>query len=146
MVQLIALMYKDQYVGTLQKLLSLWFEASLSESSEDNESNTSPQNQGSGESSSTITSDPTSDSSDNGGGGNGKTNDRNKNNINEKSKNNADDVCNRAVEVVRAAQGRSKTLIGIKRGKSTETDVSTNSGGSQSTDSGVFTKVSTFLI
>ena len=42
MVQLIALMYKDQHVGTLQKLLNLWFEASLSESSEDNESNTSP--------------------------------------------------------------------------------------------------------
>ncbi|PSN50865.1 Protein timeless, partial [Blattella germanica] len=29
MVQLIALMYKDQHVGTLQKLLNLWFEASL---------------------------------------------------------------------------------------------------------------------
>jgi hypothetical protein len=42
MVQLIALMYKDQHISTLQKLLDLWFEASLSESSEDNESNTSP--------------------------------------------------------------------------------------------------------
>jgi hypothetical protein len=42
MVQLIALTYKDQHVGTLQKLLNLWFEASFSESSEDNESNTSP--------------------------------------------------------------------------------------------------------
>lgn len=42
MVQLIALMYKDQHVGTLQNLLHIWFEASLSESSEDNESNTSP--------------------------------------------------------------------------------------------------------
>lgn len=42
MVQLIALAYKDQHVGTLQKLLSQWFESSLSESSEDNESNTSP--------------------------------------------------------------------------------------------------------
>jgi hypothetical protein len=42
MVQLIALMYKDQHISTLQKLLNLWFEASLSESSEDNESNTSP--------------------------------------------------------------------------------------------------------
>lgn len=42
MVQLIAVMYKDQHVGTLQKLLNIWFEASISESSEDNESNTSP--------------------------------------------------------------------------------------------------------
>jgi hypothetical protein len=42
MVQLIALTYKDQHVGTLQKLLNVWFEASFSESSEDNESNTSP--------------------------------------------------------------------------------------------------------
>jgi hypothetical protein len=42
LVQLIALMYKDQHISTLQKLLNLWFEASLSESSEDNESNTSP--------------------------------------------------------------------------------------------------------
>lgn len=66
MVQLIALMYKDQHVSTLQKLLNLWFEASLSESSEDNESNTSPPKQGSGDSSPMLTSDPTSDSSDNG--------------------------------------------------------------------------------
>lgn len=42
-VQLIALMYKDQQIGTLQKLLNLWFESSLSDSSEGNESNTSPQ-------------------------------------------------------------------------------------------------------
>lgn len=41
-VQLIALIYKDQHVVTLQKLLNFWFEASISESSEDNESNTSP--------------------------------------------------------------------------------------------------------
>ncbi|XP_034230550.1 protein timeless isoform X3 [Thrips palmi] len=67
MVQLIALMYKDQQVGTLQKLLNLWFESSLSDSSEGNESNTSPQHQASGDSSSLMTSDPTSDSSDNGG-------------------------------------------------------------------------------
>ncbi|XP_039278663.1 protein timeless [Nilaparvata lugens] len=67
-VQLIALVYKDQHVSIMQKLLSLWFEASLSESSEDNESNTSPPDQGSGDSSSSMmTSDPTSDSSDNGG-------------------------------------------------------------------------------
>ncbi|XP_004518569.1 protein timeless isoform X3 [Ceratitis capitata] len=69
MVQLIALMYKDQHVSTLQKLLNLWFEASLSESSEDNESNTSPPKQGSGDSSPMLTSDPTSDSSDNGSNG-----------------------------------------------------------------------------
>uniref|UniRef100_A0A1I8Q7X9 Timeless n=1 Tax=Stomoxys calcitrans TaxID=35570 RepID=A0A1I8Q7X9_STOCA len=69
LVQLIALMYKDQHVSTLQKLLNLWFEASLSESSEDNESNTSPPKQGSCDSSPMLTSDPTSDSSDNGSGG-----------------------------------------------------------------------------
>lgn len=57
MVQLIALMYKDQHVGILQKLLNVWFEGS---ESSDNESNTwSP--------SPMVTSDPTSDSSDNGG-------------------------------------------------------------------------------
>lgn len=71
MVQLIALIYKDQHVSTLQKLLNLWFEASLSESSEDNESNTSPPKQGSGDSSPMLTSDPTSDSSDNGSNGGG---------------------------------------------------------------------------
>lgn len=64
-VQLIALMYKDQHVGTLQKLLNHWFEAgSVTESSE-NESNTSPPKQSSGDSSPMLTSDPTSDSSDN---------------------------------------------------------------------------------
>ena len=41
-VQLVALLYKDQHVATLQNLLSIWVEASLSESSGDNESNTSP--------------------------------------------------------------------------------------------------------
>lgn len=41
MVQFIALLYKDQHVVTLHKLLNLWLEESLSESSEDNESNTS---------------------------------------------------------------------------------------------------------
>ncbi|XP_067623333.1 protein timeless [Eurosta solidaginis] len=69
MVQLIALMYKDQHVSKLQKLLNSWFESSLSESSEDNESNTSPPKQGSGDSSPMLTSDPTSDSSDNGSNG-----------------------------------------------------------------------------
>ncbi|XP_065343763.1 protein timeless isoform X3 [Cloeon dipterum] len=74
MVQLIALTYKDQHVGTLQKLLNLWFEASLSESSEDNESNTSPPDQGSGDSSPMLTSDPTSDSSDNSSASTNKSN------------------------------------------------------------------------
>ncbi|XP_021703082.1 protein timeless isoform X2 [Aedes aegypti] len=68
MAQLIALMYKDQHMSTLQKLLNLWFESTLSESSEDNESNTSPPQQCSGDSSPMLTSDPTSDSSDNGSG------------------------------------------------------------------------------
>uniref|UniRef100_A0A8D8UQR2 Protein timeless n=1 Tax=Cacopsylla melanoneura TaxID=428564 RepID=A0A8D8UQR2_9HEMI len=66
-VQLIALMYKDQHVNTLQKLLNLWFETSPSEedSSEDNESNTSPPNPGMDSYSFTLTSDPNSnDSSD----------------------------------------------------------------------------------
>lgn len=69
-VQLIALMYKDQHVGTLQKLLHHWFEAaSHTDSSDDNESNTSPPQQNcSGDSSPMLTSDPTSDSSDNGSG------------------------------------------------------------------------------
>ncbi|XP_062548363.1 protein timeless isoform X2 [Armigeres subalbatus] len=68
MAQLVALMYKDQHINTLQKLLNLWFESTLSESSEDNESNTSPPQQCSGDSSPMLTSDPTSDSSDNGSG------------------------------------------------------------------------------
>lgn len=72
MVQLIALLYKDQHVVTLHKLLNLWIEASLSESSEDNESNTSPPDRGS-DSSPMCTSEPTSDSSDT--GGSGKSND-----------------------------------------------------------------------
>nr|AAF66996.1 timeless [Antheraea pernyi] len=73
MVQLIALLYKDQHVVTLHKLLNIWLEGSLSESSEDNESNTSPPDRGSDDSSPILTSDPTSDSSDN--GGSGKSND-----------------------------------------------------------------------
>uniref|UniRef100_A0A1B0FQE6 Timeless N-terminal domain-containing protein n=1 Tax=Glossina morsitans morsitans TaxID=37546 RepID=A0A1B0FQE6_GLOMM len=68
-VQLIAVIYKDQHAGTLQKLLNMWFEASLSESSEDNESNTSPPKQNSCNSSPIMTSDPTSDSSDNSSAG-----------------------------------------------------------------------------
>ncbi|KAI4464277.1 timeout/timeless-2 [Holotrichia oblita] len=123
MVQLIALMYKDQHVGTLQKLLNLWLEASLSESSEDNESNTSPPNQLSGESSPIITSDPTSDSSDN-GGSSAKNCERNKNS------NTVDCMRNKnnTMEVVKAVQSRSKALVGMKRGKSTETECSISSG------------------
>ncbi|XP_072156806.1 protein timeless isoform X2 [Bemisia tabaci] len=63
--QLIALIYKDQHVNTLQKLLSLWFEAALSDSSDDNESNTSPPERNN-DSFSNTTSDPTSDSSETG--------------------------------------------------------------------------------
>ncbi|KAG6454028.1 hypothetical protein O3G_MSEX008488 [Manduca sexta] len=73
MVQLIALLYKDQHIVTLHKLLNMWLEASLSESSEDNESNTSPPDRGSEDSSPILTSDPTSDSSDT--GASGKSND-----------------------------------------------------------------------
>lgn len=69
LVQLIALMYKDQHVNTLQKLLNICFEASISDSSEDNESNTSPVKESNSDSSPLMTSDPTSDSSDNGGTG-----------------------------------------------------------------------------
>lgn len=124
MVQLIALMYKDQHVGTLQKLLNLWLETSLSESSEDNESNTSPPDQGSGDSSPIITSDPTSDSSDN---GSGKCNDRTYEPTN-MSNNDTMRAKNNSMDVVRAAHNRSKTLAGLKRVKSTETENSSSSG------------------
>ncbi|KAI5641514.1 timeless protein domain-containing protein [Phthorimaea operculella] len=77
MVQLIALLYKDQHVVTLHKLLNLWLEASVSESSEDNESNTSPPDRGSEDSSPMLTSDPTSDSSDTGASGKGSNEDPN---------------------------------------------------------------------
>lgn len=62
-VQLIALMYRDQNINTLKNLLSLWFDASVSDSSDDYESNTTPLKQRSGKSSPMLTSD----SSDNGG-------------------------------------------------------------------------------
>ncbi|XP_031617195.1 protein timeless isoform X2 [Contarinia nasturtii] len=76
MVQLISVMYKDQQASTLQKLLNVWLEDALSDSSDDFESNTTPpQKENSGESSPVLTSDPTSDSSDN-GGGNGKNVDK----------------------------------------------------------------------
>lgn len=59
-VQLIALVYKDQHVVTLQKLLQNFLESSLSESSEDNESNTSPHFQN-GSGSCTPSTDDSSD-------------------------------------------------------------------------------------
>ncbi|KAK5646785.1 hypothetical protein RI129_005249 [Pyrocoelia pectoralis] len=132
MVQLISLMYKDQHVGTLQKLLSLPFEASLSESSEDNESNTSPKNEESGESSPLVTSDPTSDSSDNGS----KCADRTKI-TSERYKNSSDNVCGRMVEAVRATQNANKSSSIIKKEKSQEADGGTNGGRKHSIDSGV---------
>ncbi|XP_057652499.1 protein timeless isoform X2 [Diorhabda carinulata] len=126
LVQLIALMYKDQHVGTLQKLLNLWLEASYSDSSEDNESNTSPPDQGSDDSSPVITSDPTSDSSDNGGNYRNKSTNNSNNNISsraiiERTKSNP-------TEAVRSAQNRTKSLNAMKRNKSTETETSTSSG------------------
>lgn len=67
MVQLISVIYKDQQASTLQKMLNIWLEDALSDSSDDFESNTTPpQKENSGESSPVLTSDPTSDSSDNG--------------------------------------------------------------------------------
>lgn len=68
-VQVIALLYKDQHVGNLQKLLNNWVESSaLTESSDDNESNTSPEKLCCDSSSPLTSTDPTSDSSDNGSG------------------------------------------------------------------------------
>ncbi|XP_058822846.1 protein timeless isoform X2 [Topomyia yanbarensis] len=55
--QLIALLFKDQHVGTLQKLLNIWLETTSSESCEDNESNTSPTKRWIEGSSSMLTSD-----------------------------------------------------------------------------------------
>lgn len=61
MVQLIALMYKDQHISTLQSRLITWFDASMSDSSEDFESNTTPMKAASGNSSPILTSDSSSD-------------------------------------------------------------------------------------
>ncbi|KAF6208323.1 hypothetical protein GE061_016777 [Apolygus lucorum] len=59
-VQLIVLLYKDQQGIVLQKLLNQWWEATMiSDSSEDNESNTSPPDYYS-----RTSGEPTSDSSD----------------------------------------------------------------------------------
>ncbi|XP_050510976.1 protein timeless isoform X1 [Diabrotica virgifera virgifera] len=122
LVQLIALMYKDQHVGTLQKLLNLWLEACYSDSSEDNESNTSPPDQGSDDSSPVITSDPTSDSSDTGSNGRNKSSNNNTNNrvTIDRSKNTS--------ETIRTSQTRNKNINTVKRNKSTETETSTSSG------------------
>lgn len=71
MVQLVALLYKDQHIVSIQKLLNNWLEAaSSSESSEDNESNTTPPDRAGSEDSSAMltSSDSTSDSCDNSGG------------------------------------------------------------------------------
>lgn len=46
LVQLVAILYKDQHAVILQKLLNNWLEVSLTGSSEDNESNTSPPDKG----------------------------------------------------------------------------------------------------
>lgn len=54
---LISLMYKNQKIATLQNLLCSWFDASLSESSDDFESNTTPNKVASGNSSPMLTSD-----------------------------------------------------------------------------------------
>lgn len=69
MVQLISVMYKDQQASSLQKMLNVWLEDALSDSSDDFESNTTPpRKENSGELSPLLTSDPTtSDSSDNEG-------------------------------------------------------------------------------
>lgn len=42
-VQIISLLFKDQHSNTIYKLLNSWRDTALSESSEDDESNTSPQ-------------------------------------------------------------------------------------------------------
>jgi len=66
-VQLIALVYKDQHVVTLQRLLQNFLESSMSDSSEDNESNTSPQEMNGSCSSDLRSLEHSDDSSDNGG-------------------------------------------------------------------------------
>lgn len=64
LAQLVALIFKDQHINTLQKLLNSKLDDIWSDdSSEDFESNTTPLKQGSGDSSPLISSD----SSDNGG-------------------------------------------------------------------------------
>ncbi|CAG9813991.1 unnamed protein product [Phaedon cochleariae] len=103
---LIALMYKDQHEGTLQKLLNLWLEGYYSDSSEDNESNTSPPEQGSNDSSPVVTSDPTSDSSDNGG------NCRNTHNTGNNNNNNNNNMSNGSQSQSSVPQSR-KSSVGL---------------------------------
>lgn len=62
MVQVLALLFKDQHISAMQSLLSSWYDASMSDSSDDFESNTTPMKVTSGNSSPMLTSD----SSDNG--------------------------------------------------------------------------------
>ena len=73
LVQLIALIYKDQHVTTLERLLNIWLESSLSDSSEDNESNTSPHNiqDGNGCCSSSLLTSTEPNSTDDSSDGNG---------------------------------------------------------------------------
>lgn len=136
-VQLIALMYKDQSVGTLHKLLNLWFEASPSETSEDNESNTSPPpNQGSGDSSPVLTSDPTtSDSSDN--GGQGKSNNNKKERKNQNSNhNNSNNNNSKHKNGNQSSSGSSGSQGSVKSSQ----DSAINSGGSTTQASSISEK------
>lgn len=66
MVQVMALLFKDQHISSMQSMLSSWYDASMSDSSSDFESNTTPMKATSGNSSPMLTSD----SSDNGGSNN----------------------------------------------------------------------------
>ncbi|VEN57921.1 unnamed protein product [Callosobruchus maculatus] len=142
-VQLIALMYKDQHMGTLQKLLNLWLEASYSDSSDDNESNTSPPDQGSGDDSSpVITSDPTSDSSDNGGNDRGQHGQLGGHTTAANCKETASSperAKNASADAVRGGKTRGKSSIMTKRKGSAETENYSSSSGissmGQSTES-----------
>jgi timeless protein len=73
LVQLLALVYKDQHVGTLESLLDKWLESSLSDSSGDDESNTSPQHTQDGVCSSSLltSTEPNSTDDSNSSDGNG---------------------------------------------------------------------------
>ena len=78
LVQLVALVYKDQHVNTLERLLNIWLESSLSESSEDNESNTTPHNRdGNGCYSSSLMTSTEPNSTDDASDGNGTNGTRN---------------------------------------------------------------------
>jgi len=68
-VQLIALVYKDQHVVTLQQLLQNFLESTMSESSEDNESNTSPPDRSGSCSSDLLSMDDRSDGNSGSGSG-----------------------------------------------------------------------------